>query len=159
MRTTMRIGRGLYITGGGGVFAFALGMSVIRGVLMLALFCAAIALAIALAFAVTAYQSSSGTRRLLAMRALAMAVRPDLVRIRGNRSEPPVTGLYAIGHDFVIGSHPRKRIDLGRLYPECASSLVCVGLFPDATTANAAKRRLVHDGFSANELNTLFPSA
>jgi hypothetical protein len=156
MRTTMRIGRGLYITGGGGVFAFALGMTVMRGVLMLALFCVAIALVTAFAFAMTACQHSSSTRRLLATRALAMSVRPDLVRIQGNRSEPPVVGLYAIGSEFVTGNHPRKRIDLERLYPERASRLVCVGLFPDAATANAAKRRLVHDRFSARELNKLF---
>lgn len=157
MRATMRIGRGLSLTGGGGVFATVFALATMRGVLLLMLMGIVITLLAVFTLAMTAHRRSSNTRRLLAVQAMAMAVKPDLVHIQGNRSDPPVVGLYVIGSAFVTGRHPRKLIDLERLYPE--RDLVCVGLFPDTVAANAAKRHFARHEFSANELKTLFLSS
>lgn len=156
MRTTMRLGRGLYVTGGGGVFAAAFAFAMMRGIVTLVLAAVFVALVAAATLAKAAHQRSPSTRRLLALRALAMSVDPSLVRIRGDRSDPSVVGLYVVGSAFFTGPHPRKRIDLERLYPSRANQLACVGYFPDAVTANAAKRRLLRNRFSASELNALF---
>lgn len=158
MRTTMRVGRGLYVTGGGGVFAAAVFFMLIRSMLILLVLCVIVGGSIAVACAILAiskHLDRPKARRALAGRALAMAVPTDTVRACGPRGAPPVIGLYALGGEFLVGSHPRKWTDLERLYPNRLHDLVCVGIYPDRATANAARRALLRNGFSARELKSM----
>lgn len=158
MRTTMRVGRGLYVTGGGGVFATAVFCMLLRGMLMLLVLCVFVGISVAVVCAVLAiskHQVRPKARRVLAGRALTMAVRIDAVWGGSPRGAPAVVGLYALGGEFLIGSHPRKLNDLERLYPDRLHDLVCIGVFPDRASASAARRVLVRDGFSARELKLM----
>ena len=156
MRASMRVGRGIWISGGGGVFASAVAFALVRGLLILVLACVAAGVVATITLAMSGYRGRAQARRRLVCDALALAVQPGSIRLEGNQAVPAVTGLYAVGRGFLIGAHPKKLAEIQRLYPDRQDELACVGLFPDRASASSAKGVLLRHGFSARELNALF---
>jgi hypothetical protein len=156
MRYGMRLGRGTWVTGGGGVL-FA---STFAGLLYLTMlvWASAVAAALGLLFFLVAYalRNTKSARRAQ----LAMPLRDSLdeTALGALNGRTKVWAVYTVGDQFHHGIYPKKGEDLLRLYPDRAAQIARVVLFPDASRARSAAGRLQRQGYSFAELLSLFPN-
>lgn len=156
MRYGMRLGRGAWVTGGGGVLI----ASVFAGLVyaMIAISAWAVVTALGLVFSLTAYglqRTKSARRAQLAMPLMGSLDETALGRLDGL---PKVWAVYAVGNQFHHGIFPDRGVELLRLYPNRAAQIARVALFPDAARARSAATRLQRQGYSFAELVSLFPN-
>lgn len=155
MRVSTRLGRGLWITGGGGVLAFALAVSVFRGLTLALVTVAASTLVTLVVLIARGVAASKAGRRTLLGQILQgeVEIPADEALSRGAK----VWGVYAVGNDFHHGPHPDKGVALKHLYPSQAEAIARVSAFSDAQRASRAAAALRRHRFSFGELLKLFP--
>jgi hypothetical protein len=150
-----RIARGVWVSGGAGFATSLLAVRLVELSAMAVLLLLSLSVTSAITAAVVVWRSSQPSRRALARQALAAGVHPSVVRVEDGRSDPPVWGVYLVGHEVHTGPHPMHEAALARLYPDRRDT-VCTALMPDTRHAAAAARELRRLGFSAEELKNLF---
>jgi len=67
-----------------------------------------------------------------------------------------VWAVYGIGARFIPGRYPADEERLPRLYPQEASAIATVGLYPTASSAGQVARGLRRWGYTVNELAQIF---
>jgi hypothetical protein len=155
MRVSARLGKGIWITGGGGVLAFALAASVFRGITLAAV---ALAGSVVMTLAILTIRSvaaAKGSRKALLGRILAGSV--EIAADEAVAKQAKVWGVYAVGGDFHHGLYPDKGLALKNLYPSQARSIALICTFADSQRASKAATALRRHGFSFDELLKLFP--
>ncbi len=151
----MRIGRGAWVAGGGGVLAAAIVSSLLYAMLLVSGW--VLITAIGLLVAVTAYvlrRTKSARRAQLAM-PLMGCLDDSAVSALDGRAK--VWAVYAVGDQFHYGIDPKKGEDLLRLYSDREAQIARVARFPDAGRARSAAGQLQRQGYSFAELLRLFP--
>lgn len=156
MRYGMRLGRGVWVTGGGGVLIASTFSALLYAALMLSAWAVATALGLFCTFVVYALQHTKSARR--AQLAEPMKGSLDAAALGVLDCRPKVWAVYAVRDQFHYGIDPTKGEELLRLYPELAAQIARVALFPDAARARSAAARLQQRGYSFAELLKLFPN-
>lgn len=155
MRYGMRVGRGLWVSGGGGVLLASIVSTLMFWALMSAVMIAATAVFLVVVIATYLVQRSRPWRLGELGKALNGCIARDApAALAGG---PRVWGVYAVGSEFHHGLYPVKGEELLRLMPERESQIVQVAVFPDAARARSAAARLLRAGFSFKELKSLLP--
>jgi hypothetical protein len=152
----MRLGRGSWVTGGGGVLI----ASTFAGLLYLTAMVSAwaVATALGLLFALLAYalRNTKSARRAQLAVPLRDSLDETVVGALDGRTK--VWAVYAVGDQFHHGIYPKKGEELLCLYPDRVAQVARVALFADAARARSAAGRLQRQGYSFAELLSLFPN-
>jgi hypothetical protein len=151
----MGLGRGLWVTGGGGVLL----ASIVSTPMFWTVFSVLI-IAASLAFLVVLidrYVIQRSRPRRLSELGNALNGRIELDTSAALAGAPRVWAVYAVGSEFHHGVYPAKGDELRRLMPERHSQIVQVAVFPDGSRARSAAARMLRAGFSPDELRSLLP--
>jgi len=118
----------------------------------------AAALALWLVVGVVAHmaQNTKSARRKQLAKPLKRSLNETIVGAL--KAQTRIWALYVVDNQFHHGLHPRKGEDLARLYPDRATQIARVALFPDAASARSAAATLQRQGYSCAELKSLFPN-
>lgn len=162
----LRVGYGFRLGGGAGVIFGGSGavwvfLAIGSMRLMLALlFLALVSMVTLMKVAAETGAQSAGGRRRIAAPYLVDAVDWDVEkRLTANPDAVRLWGVYAVGGSFFAGRHPDRIAQLRAAYPDRASRVVAVAVFPSADLARTCARGLKKHGFSSEELFALFGRA
>ena len=155
MRYGMRVGRGMWVSGGGGVLLASIASTMMFWALLSAVMIAATVVFLVVEIATWLVQRSRPWRLGELGKALNGCIALDTpAALAGG---PRVWGVYAVGSEFHHGLYPVKGEELLRLMPERESQIAQVAVFPDSARARSAAARLLRAGFSFKELKSLLP--
>lgn len=155
MRYGMRLGRGLWFTGGGGVLLASIVSTPMYWTVFSVLIIAA-SLAFLVVLIARCVIQRSRPRRLSEL-GNALNGRIALDTSAALAGAPRVWAVYAVGSEFHHGLYPVKGDELLRLMPERHSQILQVAVFPDASRARSVAARMLRAGFSSDELRSLLP--
>lgn len=155
MRAGVRLGRGLWVTGGGGLLATVLTLRLLASAGVFVVGLVAIGAAVVLCLVAELWVKRPAARRLEVLSATAGSVGQDAIKPVAGAS-PPLWGVYLLGGRAFSGRHPRRQQELRALYPDLADQLACVCVMPDSNMARKAARQMERKGFSTSELKRLF---
>lgn len=156
MRYGMRIGRGAWVAGGGGVLMASTISALLYATMMLSAWVVATALGLIFSFVAYALQNTKSARRVQLAEPLRGSL--DATALGALDSRTKVWAVYAVRDQFHYGIDPTKGEELLRLYSDREAQIARVAHFPDAARARSAAARLQQQGYSFAELLKLFPN-